>query len=182
MNYYRGNRARALAHVFPDIGLDANKLITRQYNISSYRRKFFDSYARESGFDPLVPENWYSIATNSVSSSKAGATVLSYYQGSLRKALFSLYPNIGLDESKFALPRHYWEDKKNQRNFFINFAQEKVLDPLLPETWYTTKTCALLEAKGAAILLHNYQGSFVKALVDLFPEVSFNTRKFQYCS
>ena len=28
MNYYRGNRARALAHVFPDIGLDACRLVT----------------------------------------------------------------------------------------------------------------------------------------------------------
>ena len=24
------------------------------------RRSFFESYAKESGFDPLVAENWYS--------------------------------------------------------------------------------------------------------------------------
>lgn len=26
------------------------------------RRKFFIDYAEQSGFDPLVPENWYSVS------------------------------------------------------------------------------------------------------------------------
>eukprot|EP00026_Physarum_polycephalum_P003064 Phypoly_transcript_03073.p1 GENE.Phypoly_transcript_03073~~Phypoly_transcript_03073.p1 ORF type:complete len:492 (+),score=39.24 Phypoly_transcript_03073:901-2376(+) len=182
MNYYRGNLAKALLHIFPDIGFDTLKLNSRQYNHPKNRRKFFDSFALENGFYPHVPDNWYSVTTNSVLSYKAGATVLSYYQGSLRKALFSLYPNIGLDQSKFALPRHYWADKQNQRNFFVQFAFERALDPLLPETWYPVKVRPLVDSKGSATLLHQYKGSFVKALVDLFPDITFDVSKFQYCS
>jgi hypothetical protein len=26
------------------------------------RKEFFDSFAKESKFDPLVPENWYSVS------------------------------------------------------------------------------------------------------------------------
>jgi hypothetical protein len=25
------------------------------------RRKFFDGFAKANGFDPLIPENWYSV-------------------------------------------------------------------------------------------------------------------------
>lgn len=67
--------------LFPDIGLDQSKfnfqqsikLIIIGCLISKYlqccleywhrlvnRRKFFENYAKEQGFDPLVPENWYS--------------------------------------------------------------------------------------------------------------------------
>lgn len=27
------------------------------------RKSFFDSFAKEHGIDPLVPDNWYSILT-----------------------------------------------------------------------------------------------------------------------
>ncbi len=29
--------------------------------LAQSRKTFFDSFAMEQGFDPLVPENWYSI-------------------------------------------------------------------------------------------------------------------------
>jgi hypothetical protein len=28
------------------------------------RRKFFESYAKQKGFDPLIPENWYKQSRN----------------------------------------------------------------------------------------------------------------------
>jgi hypothetical protein len=30
------------------------------------RRKFLDQYAKEKGFDPLLPENWYNISSSVV--------------------------------------------------------------------------------------------------------------------
>jgi hypothetical protein len=29
------------------------------YNDRANRRRYFEDYAKENGFDPLVPENWY---------------------------------------------------------------------------------------------------------------------------
>ena len=34
------------------------------------RRKFFLKFAEEKGFDPLVPENWYTITKRQVSAKK----------------------------------------------------------------------------------------------------------------
>jgi len=53
-------------------------------------RRFFDAFAREAGFDPLDPQNWYGIdyhrlLTNKVgynrcsSSSKCGTYLFSYF-------------------------------------------------------------------------------------------------------
>jgi hypothetical protein len=37
-------------------------------NTPQNRRKFFENYAKNNGFDPLIPENWYSVTTESVKS------------------------------------------------------------------------------------------------------------------
>lgn len=34
------------------------------------RKQFFVSYAREHGFDPLIPENWYSVDPKSILNDK----------------------------------------------------------------------------------------------------------------
>ena len=34
------------------------------------RRKFFEDFAREQGFDPLIASNWYRVKTESVDSRK----------------------------------------------------------------------------------------------------------------
>jgi hypothetical protein len=31
-----------------------------------HRRKFFENYAAESGFNPLIPNNWYSLSFESL--------------------------------------------------------------------------------------------------------------------
>jgi hypothetical protein len=36
------------------------------------RRKFFETYARRNDFNPLIPENWYSIDIERVVSEKVG--------------------------------------------------------------------------------------------------------------
>lgn len=37
-------------------------MIGGYWNVKT-RRKFFDEFAREQGFDPLHPENWYQFTT-----------------------------------------------------------------------------------------------------------------------
>jgi hypothetical protein len=76
--------AQALVDIFPDIGLDRNEFYRgntmgrckkkgegkkerrrNNYNLLGFytdignQRKFFENYAKQHGFDPLKPENWY---------------------------------------------------------------------------------------------------------------------------
>jgi len=137
-----------------------------------------ENYAKENGFDPLVPQNWYYLRTQALSS-KAVRSVVSKYEYSFTNAMMHLFPEIGLEPDKFAVvPRQYWLDMNNRRRFFEKFAQQKRFNPLIPNNWYDVPSRTILAAKGAGRLLAYYQGSYAKALIHLFPELHFDKRKF----
>jgi len=106
--YYKNN-IQALVSLFPDIGLDKTKFEKNPinyWNDTRNRKKFFDHFAKEQGFDPLVPDNWYLVNRSAVLDLKKGHSVLNQYNGSLTKALLHIYDSIGLDKDKFrAFPR-----------------------------------------------------------------------------
>jgi hypothetical protein len=77
---YGNAYASTFKHIFPDIGLDKNKLHHARsmtlslLSFSSYfyylesrwhsvfnRKKWFDDFARSRGFDPLIASNWYKM-------------------------------------------------------------------------------------------------------------------------
>ena len=92
MKRYNKSISRALAHLYPGIGLKFHKMLSLEgitilihftpfplflnkflfnFNIillvsrwseAEYRRRFFVSFAEQNAFDPLIPENWYGIA------------------------------------------------------------------------------------------------------------------------
>ena len=80
--YHGHSLSRALLDLFPNIGLDKHKFHVRKCTISSHhsrslahaityslapvawdlisnRRRFLEKYARDRGFDPLLPSGWY---------------------------------------------------------------------------------------------------------------------------
>lgn len=82
-------------------------------------RSFLEKFAKDNNFDPLVAENWYAVSSSHVSKQvrnviylfaniattnppQEGAAMLAYYNGSLVRALLDLFPNIGLEKSRFA--------------------------------------------------------------------------------
>lgn len=79
------------------------------------RMKFFEDFAAEKGFDPLLSNNWNDIVKQDVINVKVlvgyislfidqlqgGVGVLSHYGNSLRKALMDVFPTF--NHSKFAL-------------------------------------------------------------------------------
>jgi hypothetical protein len=67
---------------------------------SKHVKQFFDDFAKNAGFDALVPQNWYNVKTKDIMA-QGGASVLHKYAGSLQSALQDIYPTIGLDVSKF---------------------------------------------------------------------------------
>lgn len=71
LSYYNKGIPAALVSLFPDIGLDTSILSSNgAYLSASTLRKFFDNYAHEKGFDPLQPDNWYSMRHRDISGRK----------------------------------------------------------------------------------------------------------------
>jgi hypothetical protein len=83
--YHQYDLALALVELFPEIGLkksmfpnktspncmlscshilsfNSTLIIDTAWHAPGARRKFFESYAKRKGFDPLIPENWYNQA------------------------------------------------------------------------------------------------------------------------
>jgi len=96
MAYYGRSVKKALLSLFPDIGLDGTKLNMPRWNDAANRKKFFEDYAKANGFDPLDPINWYSRPLSAIKLVKGASEVIAHHGHSVRKALVSLFPNIGL--------------------------------------------------------------------------------------
>ena len=84
------------------------------------RKSFFDGIAQANGFDPLIPQNWYSSSYDKITEAKVtlqislihfrislmilmqGYLVLQrVYKNNFVLALMHVYPDIGLDPNKF---------------------------------------------------------------------------------
>ncbi len=55
---------------------------------------FFNRFAQQNGFDPLVMENWNKVTVQQVKNVKGGASLLKYYNGSVQQAIKSLYSDV----------------------------------------------------------------------------------------
>eukprot|EP00026_Physarum_polycephalum_P003577 Phypoly_transcript_03590.p1 GENE.Phypoly_transcript_03590~~Phypoly_transcript_03590.p1 ORF type:complete len:736 (+),score=72.25 Phypoly_transcript_03590:158-2365(+) len=104
LNFHRGNVAKAILDLFPNIGLQIHKFKFFAMNYWSdvnNQKEFFRNFAKENKFDHAIAENWYSVSTQQIRSQKSASSVLRYYNGNFKKALLSLFPDLGLDTSKF---------------------------------------------------------------------------------
>jgi hypothetical protein len=114
LQYHQNNLAHALIELFPNLNLDIPRLHSGRTFLSislslsplllsspllspqSYyaeiwptrenMRKFFEEYAKENSFDPLNPNNWYSISRSKIFASKVDFCILS-----LSLLFFSFY-------------------------------------------------------------------------------------------
>eukprot|EP00026_Physarum_polycephalum_P002910 Phypoly_transcript_02919.p1 GENE.Phypoly_transcript_02919~~Phypoly_transcript_02919.p1 ORF type:complete len:813 (+),score=74.97 Phypoly_transcript_02919:109-2547(+) len=183
LSHYSGSITRALLDVYPDIGLDETQfsvVLKHYWGQPLNRRKWFDNYAQRKGFDPLVPENWYNINKLDIDEAKGSGSVLSYYGGSVVKALLDLYPDVQFNEAEFgSILRRTWHQNR-RRDLFDAFAAKQGFDPLVAENWYPIDPKDLAGAKELAALIRlRYSGSLLKALKELYPNVVFNQRKFE---
>eukprot|EP00026_Physarum_polycephalum_P000813 Phypoly_transcript_00814.p1 GENE.Phypoly_transcript_00814~~Phypoly_transcript_00814.p1 ORF type:complete len:797 (+),score=105.00 Phypoly_transcript_00814:1557-3947(+) len=168
---YAGDVTKALQDLFPETGIDPSKLTTVSWLEEKKRREFFETYARENKFDPLIPENWYAQSPKNIKAIKGGARIVAYHGNSIAKALLDLFPEIGLDDMK--LISRSWSEPSNRRRFFERYAKNHSFDPLNPENWYAQSQNKILVTKGAHRIVTFHNGSIARALIDLFTEVNF---------
>jgi len=141
---------------------------------------FFEKFAKEKGFDPLQPGNWYNnICYEDICNIKGGTSILSYHKGSYTKALIDLYPELLLEERKFHGPNYgSWQHPQTRRDFFDQLAEEKGFHPSESVQWYKLLSFEVLKRKGGFRVLKYHEGSHIKALIDLYPELHLEESRF----
>jgi len=165
--YWKSILARALASVYPSVDFDIQEF-TNPTGIS-YRRRFFDEYAKDKGFDPLFPDNWYYMTKERLALNRGSQSVLGFYNGSVMNALVDAYPNITWMKEKFLLPPGHWKDPANQKEFFDSFARDCAFDPEIHANWRSTSTLEKLkERKSYRALLSHFGGSIETAIASIY--------------
>jgi len=134
--------------------------------------KFFDAFARSKNFNPLDAEEWYLVTEQDIIN-EGGKGILEFYKGSHVKALIELYPELCLRKNSF--PHYFqeggnWKDPEHRRKFFEEFAKSKQFHPLDAERWYSITKKEVINAGGGGVLEY-YDGSHIKALIDVYPEL-----------
>eukprot|EP00026_Physarum_polycephalum_P001074 Phypoly_transcript_01075.p1 GENE.Phypoly_transcript_01075~~Phypoly_transcript_01075.p1 ORF type:complete len:1059 (+),score=134.10 Phypoly_transcript_01075:98-3274(+) len=182
LGHYGGSLVHSLIDLFPDLGLAKHMftITTQKYwGSMSNRRRFFEKYASDQGFDPLVPDNWYTTRVDALEYKKGGATLKSMYNGSMISALLHVFPELPWDEAKFSnLRKGYWSDPKNIRKFFVQYAQDHGFDPLVAEKWYSVDRGDVLNTKLGRTFLGFYDNNIVAALMEVFPNIGLEESKF----
>eukprot|EP00026_Physarum_polycephalum_P002043 Phypoly_transcript_02047.p1 GENE.Phypoly_transcript_02047~~Phypoly_transcript_02047.p1 ORF type:complete len:791 (+),score=118.55 Phypoly_transcript_02047:121-2493(+) len=180
--YYGGNFARALIHLYPDIGLDKSKLavIPGANSFSTFtQREALINFAKRKKFDPLRASGWYPVTEEMLRQSKEVSPLLRQYAGNVIKMLNFVFPEIPFKNHKFAaLKRRSWIESDARRDLFLQFAKDKNFDPLVAENWYAFTAAEICEHEGFDSMLQYYEGSFGKALLQLFPNIGLDVRKF----
>eukprot|EP00026_Physarum_polycephalum_P001339 Phypoly_transcript_01340.p1 GENE.Phypoly_transcript_01340~~Phypoly_transcript_01340.p1 ORF type:complete len:1070 (+),score=142.73 Phypoly_transcript_01340:227-3436(+) len=168
---------KALRHVFPEVSFteaDFHRPLADDYlNSAPQRRKFFELFAREKGFNPLEPVHWYNVSVSSVLAKKGARAIMGVYDGNLPNALKKLFPEVSFDRSRFVRlsRKHYWCDLENQRKFFRSYARIKGFLPNKPENWYDIQPSEIINRRGGKALLRHYGGNLRKALMRVFPNI-----------
>eukprot|EP00026_Physarum_polycephalum_P001864 Phypoly_transcript_01867.p1 GENE.Phypoly_transcript_01867~~Phypoly_transcript_01867.p1 ORF type:complete len:897 (+),score=81.10 Phypoly_transcript_01867:37-2727(+) len=170
---FNGSVSSALIDAFPEIGLDDEKFhIARRHHwkSASNRRRFFENIAKKHHFDPLVASNWYSFPTQEMIDAGVKG-FLSYYNGSITRALCELFPEIGLDLFQFQnAPKSFWNVFENRRKALASLARKIGIEPLQASHWYSSKALAIVEMRSSGCLSF-YEGNIPKALMDAFPDI-----------
>lgn len=95
LHYHKGSVSKALSDLFPDVNIPFGNrmslfvsfyicifidlLFLEDWSEVASRRSFFERYAKENDFDPLLPENWYSRPVDHIMCQRVSFLYLCYY-------------------------------------------------------------------------------------------------------
>jgi len=170
--YHGGVVAKALQDLFPEIGLNPMMLLRKRWTDAQNRRKFFEEFAREHGFDPLNAEHWYSQDLGAVRASASG--VMKYHKLNMAQALLELFPEVPFDRSRLrSINSEY------KKRVFEGFAKRNGFDPLNPLNWAAQSRKKLAKLAGVIYLRGHYNGDIFQLLLHLFPNIGLVPSMFK---
>eukprot|EP00026_Physarum_polycephalum_P001205 Phypoly_transcript_01206.p1 GENE.Phypoly_transcript_01206~~Phypoly_transcript_01206.p1 ORF type:complete len:647 (+),score=92.12 Phypoly_transcript_01206:1465-3405(+) len=170
---YGNAYASTFKHIFPEIGLDKNKLYharRSRWNSIFNRKKWFDEFASSRGFDPLIAANWYKKTHAQLAQQEGFVGLIKKYSLSIGKALQHVYPTVNFHLGKFLTRNHIdWNNINNCKTTLNRYAKSHSFDPLVPANWKIEK-CELFKDKEVASLIM-FCGSILRALKHTYPDV-----------
>jgi len=174
---YHGSHIMALVQLYPELMLKKDIFLRSKkgWKLSENQRKFFDTFARSKKFNPLDAEKWYCISFKDVL--RAGGRGLLQYHKSHVEAIMKAYPELALKKEYFCRSRDVWKIPENRRKFFDSFAISNHFNPLNAAKWCSVSYRHLRKA-GARSVLNYYNGSHIKALISLYPELRLKRENF----
>jgi len=150
------------------------KRVARNWRDPRERRNFFDGFATAKQFNPLDTKNWYSVSHSEIIR-VGGRRLLDYYNGSHKEALVQIYPELRFKMENFFPSEKGWKATKNRRKFFDEFARSRNFNPLDAKNWRSITRNEILRFGGGG-LLKRYNGSHIRALKELYPQVMLYKR------
>jgi len=177
--YYKDSHVNTIMEVYPDLPLQRERFWANNddWKETSVQREFFDNLAKSKNFTPLDPDKWYSVTRVDVITAGGGG-LLKYHNQSHIKAIVNIYPELNLQLRKFPSYKEIkWNNSGKRREFFEKIAKCKNFDPLETEKWYLITRKDVIHAGGITVVNY-YKGSYISALVNLFPELKLKKEKF----
>eukprot|EP01114_Cavostelium_apophysatum_P015049 TRINITY_DN4029_c0_g1_i1.p1 TRINITY_DN4029_c0_g1~~TRINITY_DN4029_c0_g1_i1.p1 ORF type:complete len:863 (+),score=120.67 TRINITY_DN4029_c0_g1_i1:176-2764(+) len=139
----------------------------------NYQRSFLLQIGME--FNIRSKKDWEKVKTEDLLS-RGGAGLLNHYNGSLYKALQSLFPEDNWTETDFKkVPTGYWSNPQHQKRFLELVAEELQIKD--KAGWQNLKISQVL-SKGGRGLLRIFDNSLYKLLANVFPEYHFQPADF----
>eukprot|EP01027_Heterolobosea_sp_BB2_P018918 GEZU01026579.1.p1 GENE.GEZU01026579.1~~GEZU01026579.1.p1 ORF type:complete len:601 (+),score=135.41 GEZU01026579.1:14-1816(+) len=177
-DYYENSMLLALQGIYPEHPWQeagSPRALNGYWNDPKNQRNFLNRIAEELNVKTL--DDFYKISADDVRS-KGGASLLNhYYDGSLEKALQTIYPEHNWDVSKFEKASNdYWKDPKNHRELFDRIGEEIGINQL--DDWYQIGTDEIQARGGGTLLLDYYNNSLARALRAIYPEHDWVEEKF----
>jgi len=102
---------------------------------------------------------------------------LRYYKGSHVRALIEIYRDLKFIKQKLCL-KGKWQDPQKRRQFFDEFAASQLFNPLDTEKWYSIRRKDFADAGGESLLQNYFKGSFIEALIQVYPQLNFQKDQF----
>ena len=129
------------------------------------QRHFFETL--EKKLNIKSKEEWYSISPRSIKKFKGAVPVLKIYNGSLWKALSSVFPTFNWKiTNRKKLPKQYWGSIEDQRKIFDEIYKSR--DMISLEDWHLIPKEELKEM-GVLSILKQHRRSMNTCLRTLYP-------------
>eukprot|EP01127_Copromyxa_protea_P020016 TRINITY_DN6614_c0_g1_i2.p1 TRINITY_DN6614_c0_g1~~TRINITY_DN6614_c0_g1_i2.p1 ORF type:complete len:524 (+),score=59.77 TRINITY_DN6614_c0_g1_i2:3-1574(+) len=149
------------------------------WNDNNHKRLLLDALTKDLKIEQ--PSDWTKVKLRDIKKNNAWSLLLQH-GGSLQKTLQAVYPETDWNSIFLAgkkLPRGYWKDPTNQRQFWLQHATDRGIKSL--DEWYKVSGTELKKLKGTASYILSLHGdSLAKALKVAFPEHDWILGRFLY--
>jgi hypothetical protein len=171
--HYNGSLYSALKKLYPQHNWDPSRF-SRVPNgcwTKSVQREALERFGKQIGIIEL--DDWHSVASKHASNELT--FIKNYYNGSLYRALKTLYPQHHWNKDCFSAGVQLWTNENTQREALEKLGREKLGVQQLDD-WYSVSTAVV--TRELSFINNYYKGSLCDALMKLYPQHNWDPFRF----